>query len=57
MYFQFLLRFNSFLAKSPDTHGDSVNGFKYLREAYVKTDPDYNGAITVRYSSNTISNP
>ena len=37
----------SLLSKSPDAHGDTVNGFKYLREAYLKSNPDYDGAVTV----------
>lgn len=29
------------------TGGDSVNGFGYLREAYLATDPKYSGRVTV----------
>jgi putative glutathione S-transferase len=35
---------------TPETDGcteDSVNGFDYLREAYVEADPDYTGRVSV----------
>ena len=31
----------------PGAIADTVNGFKYLREAYFATDPDYDGRFTV----------
>jgi len=37
----------SLLGISPDTNGDTVEGFKYLKEAYLKSNPNYTGTITV----------
>lgn len=33
--------------KEPGATGDRVNGFKSLREAYLQTDPEYSGGVTV----------
>lgn len=34
-------------SRGPDCIPDSINGARYLREIYVKADPDYTGRVTV----------
>ncbi len=37
----------SFDSSAPDATGDSINGFRDLKEAYLTSNPEFEGAITV----------